>query len=749
MAFSYSSGVITQTGTDTDLSGLSGLTGVTVFAGSRKTFYEVDSVRIQFDGTCSINPNTECIIFKGTLANPWLSLGSSGNLTVGSTRRETADWCVCDRGGNRFGGGGSVTDVVIDANTGTFNWLGGSLVTGSSARFGSGANISGGVITVLGSSNATQAPWLYLDNCTISSLIIGQDDGITSSGTLTLNTPPSSESGLVLLDDYGYSNIYNGGAVSSSNLNVTGSLLSRPYGFIWEIINLADAKDKVIQIINKTSPGTSATGNMIGQNVDISFIDTEGSPVNNVKVYAVDSDSGNRNTNAAIDTQCGFTCADNQEYIGVSVGGVVPTLKLFSNVTYCVDPQANSATISDNRFGNDFIATFGAFSYNQIVDNFTADLNSVSNVELQRTRINDDLITESTKVTVDAYTELETPQKLYDRAKSYLYDNYKGETSTIVSRNGETIDAGSYDVVIDATASQAFDLTGNTITIHADTFTGNITTTGTMTLSNGALVLGTITSSNINQTTLPYSITGLQPNSRVQIYGIDTTTEVFNDIVTGTTLNGTYQEGVQFTTGDSVRVRVTNVQGLVAYQEFESTVVASSTGWNVLVSQSICQTYAAWGLSGSTITKFNADYIDDEVDLVINSNYEARELGAWWKYNLYTEQGLREFFGGITFEDEANLKINSSIVDIKLDNTTSGNVFQTDNRRIYREDLTRPVKEPTTGGGGIDVEWRSPVTIANTNNLDINLNEIKANQEVINNGVKKASLIIPHTDDLP
>ena len=119
--------------------------------------------------------------------------------------------------------------------------------------------------------------------------------------------------------------------------------------------------------------------------------------------------------------------------------------------------------------------------------------------------LTDESIAEATKATVDAYTDLETAQKFYDRAKAYLVDNYAGETSTLVSRSGDTIDAGSYDVVVDATAAVPFAFDGSVITIKTSDFAGNISTTGIVTLQNGASVSGGIEDASGVQK----SITGL------------------------------------------------------------------------------------------------------------------------------------------------------------------------------------------------------------------------------------------------
>ena len=56
MSFSYSAGVITQTGTDTDISGLNGLTGVTTTdSGFYKKYALGGTTRLVINGTLSFN----------------------------------------------------------------------------------------------------------------------------------------------------------------------------------------------------------------------------------------------------------------------------------------------------------------------------------------------------------------------------------------------------------------------------------------------------------------------------------------------------------------------------------------------------------------------------------------------------------------------------------------------------------------------------------------------------------------------
>ncbi len=210
------------------------------------------------------------------------------------------------------------------------------------------------------------------------------------------------------------------------------------------------------------------------------------------------------------------------------------------------------------------------------------------------------------------------------------------------------------------------------------------------------------------------SISNIVTGSRLRIFNETTATETENSIIGGTSFSDSYTEGTTYTSGDVVTIYITQTSGVTAQLPFTTTVVSSSSGWTVLASQVSDDVYDGYGLNGSTITKFAADYVNDEVDLTIASNFSGAELYSWWSYNLTTSQGISDFFGGITAQDAANILINNTVVSIYLDNTTTSNVIQTDNIRVYRADEDYPVKNPTSGGGGIDVVWRDRVFIAET-----------------------------------
>jgi hypothetical protein len=203
------------------------------------------------------------------------------------------------------------------------------------------------------------------------------------------------------------------------------------------------------------------------------------------------------------------------------------------------------------------------------------------------------------------------------------------------------------------------------------------------------------------------SITGILTGSKVRIYNLTAATETFIG-TPGTSYSATYTDGTTYTAGDSINVRV-HKRGRLT---FETTVVASASGWSVVANQPEDEVYTDLAIDGSLVTGFAADYVNLEVNVTIAANFNIADFYAWWSYNLESDDGIRDFVGGITAIDVGNFRINDAVVDLYIDNTTATNLRQLDNRRIFRADQAYPVK--SSGGGGIDVVWRNTVLIAVT-----------------------------------
>ncbi len=120
-------------------------------------------------------------------------------------------------------------------------------------------------------------------------------------------------------------------------------------------------------------------------------------------------------------------------------------------------------------------------------------------------QLKDPSVTELVKAAVDAYTALDTLDRVYDRAKAYLFDNYAGETAALFAVNGSALDAGARNIVIDAAAASAFAFNAgtNTITIKSAALAAgakftSFKTSGLVTLASGASVTAAYTDGAAN-----------------------------------------------------------------------------------------------------------------------------------------------------------------------------------------------------------------------------------------------------------
>lgn len=83
MAFTLSGSTITQTGTDTSLSGLAGIAGVTTSQEAGRTIYNIGAGRnLVFGGTLTINASIEGIVTNSTTTVSHIVFGSTANVLI-------------------------------------------------------------------------------------------------------------------------------------------------------------------------------------------------------------------------------------------------------------------------------------------------------------------------------------------------------------------------------------------------------------------------------------------------------------------------------------------------------------------------------------------------------------------------------------------------------------------------------------------------------------------------------------------
>ena len=208
----------------------------------------------------------------------------------------------------------------------------------------------------------------------------------------------------------------------------------------------------------------------------------------------------------------------------------------------------------------------------------------------------------------------------------------------------------------------------------------------------------------------------------------------YDDDPSSASYAATYINGEEFSTGDTYGIRFAELNGSTSFKIYDTLGLTSSTGFSVLVSEEADSVYAENAVDGSSASvtnKFTADYANDQIDLDTNSDFAATEVFAYYCYELTTSQGMYQFWDGFTAIDVANYRINTASANIFFDET-AGFVKQTDSPRIFRDDDIRPAIDPTTGGNGIEINWRNPVYgFDTTTGVTSNVNVKYVNDEKI------------------
>ena len=698
MSFSYSGGIITQTGTDTNLSGLSGLTGVTIY----DSVYVLDNVFLRVEGTLSFNGYTERMVFvnpddSGTGLNYMsiyvddgasLTIACDNGVAFGGFVQTNALLPCIDFGTRAIAGPGGATSYNGGRKFFSVHPSGSIALTG--VFVGENSNSQGIISSFNGTSELVDC--IMMTKTALSNVQYSFKGTVLIRRTTLLGAVLADRGGTYTFDGFtvGEANegfLFGGAAVSNAHTTVVDFATyntsnqdirinmqgTTNYGTVILVDSQKDAPNTVVVM----SDNDGFNFCVWQSNLTLNFLDTDLNATD-VKVYAQDVNNGSRF--GTIVVSGGTDISDSTKtYEGATASGSISFLpytafsRKISGV-YTIDNRGNS---------NGSNITFAFYKYGKLVGNVTPTLVGNGVKTVTSSVLPDANITEANKATVNAYTQIDTSAKLYDRASAYLEDNFGDYTDFVLSRSGALIDVGAYNVTIDATASSAFAISGNTITIKASTFTGDMTTTGVITLANGAVFNGTRT--DANGTILAprsVSITGLVAGSRIRVYNTTTSTQVVNQVVAGTSYTATYAEGVGYSVGDVLELRVAKIDKL----EFTTSVIPTSAGWSALVSQDSNSTYAAHGKDGSTVTGISWDSGNMQFDFNETDNViDGPDIGAWYQYFITTPTGIAEAFGALSWP-QVNRIINvTSKTAITWDNTKS-TPLQINNLWVDRDD---------------------------------------------------------------
>lgn len=522
MSFSESGGVITQSGTDLDLFSLAGVAGVTLSSfgsgSSALNVYNLGSLRLQVNGTLDIDPHHEMIVSNsGVGADGGININNGGVLNINGSRTINGEARYTEQFWLYESTPGSFNDTgLVVGNGATLNWFGGSIFMPRGVSFANGS--------VVNITNAA-ADFAQFDDAgeeESGQHQIRQDSsGLNVNGFklkrgwLTFLRPPAA------LNGYSPQHCLNALAFSSFLANVDIPL----EGFSSSGDNTRDvalwAGSRVV-LTNSPSPLILVGPNLVGSATSFGFvvrrqafnprIVSDDGPVEGAAIAFVDYDNGNREAYTSEDylntPGLQVNSGEGFEYSATTSasGGLASDLMVYTGFVVVNSAQGSSNTGQNTGpsawdyrgKSNDTTFDFDVYvaSYNHQLTSYTANLVGGETVRSGTKLFADVLVTELDRAATDALSGVSNAFEAYDVLKSFLVANYARQTQTLVSREGGTLLASTYNVVLDALAPQLCAFDGTTITLKSAAYDGLIITTGVVSAINGNVKTGGIIDSN-------------------------------------------------------------------------------------------------------------------------------------------------------------------------------------------------------------------------------------------------------------
>jgi hypothetical protein len=527
MSYSLLGFVITQDlgTTNADLSGLASIAGVTVFDDGIRKLYILDGLQLKLYGTQTINPFTECIFTQNWSAQ--YNVINYGNLTIngyrnyyGADQYSKQPWLISSENDNNY--------CFQNNSSGTLSWTGGAI---HSRR---GVSLEGSVTldTIIGDGVHVNRFQFQTSSLTINGSITLQGFRCSLGNNEPIsNLTMTGARGIDFSSTAGRENVGNGlhYVLTDYIYKLSNNGCNIRYFNTADFINTETGSELDV---NPQAPNSTSNNNggvvAVYKKIKFNVKDLSGNNLQGAKIYFYTYDDGNRvDVSSSFGAGFDFSGTDIFSLTTDASGNTATSQVLLVAHTL---PTTNTDDLNVSYYSKNGdttdLYTVDYYKYGFLKSQLDVSMKGTGEKTQDFVGLPDLSISEPNKSTVDAYTEIDTSNKFYDRAAAYLEDNFGSYTVFLVSRSGNQIDAGAYNVTINATAAAAFAITGNTITIKAGTFTGDMVTTGVITLANGALFVGSRTDANGTVTVTTLNLTGLKVNTEVRIFEAGTTTEL-------------------------------------------------------------------------------------------------------------------------------------------------------------------------------------------------------------------------------
>jgi hypothetical protein len=360
-------------------------------------------------------------------------------------------------------------------------------------------------------------------------------------------------------------------------------------------------------------------------------------------------------------------------FIPITVTGAVvgSTVKMYDNTVPATPVRVSSRIMAASSAVIDlpynFDATAKAFKlkmrksgYGEVVSTGQSYQKgtSVPFSQIQYVAVNDTTASSLTGITVNGAAKTVTVSANHTLDELYAYCQWW-------SAQLANID---YEIPLTTTGG------GNYSSTYAWSIAASVAITGTGAISLGAAALTTgaaaTTAFNWSYNSgagawVSINVAGIVNGSRVQLYDVTSSTELYNGIP-GTTL----ALNANWTADHTLRLRVTYASGVTAYLPYSALGTLTSAGAAFLVAQAADTVYNALAIDGSTCVEFVPDYPNLQIDVSDSDNITTvQRVYAWAVWAQSTAQGIALMFNSVIAQDTNNFKIDVAVVNTQLDNT--------------------------------------------------------------------------------
>ena len=512
MSFSVSNNIITQTGTDTDLTGLAGVAGVTVTTVAGVSIYNIANNRFLIEGTLTIDPEVNMLVSTLTARTDGvIRVNSGGTLNLGvevtsnNFTRVTQGLAILSNGGASSSAHNS--EILLVVSGGTLNIRGATIRTIGTIGIEDGATllVDDGVI------ETGQPVRIFTASCTIDKLLIigspalfyrratlirglsvvhsvSSQTGRNGFGILVYGPHTGATTNNTIVEFDGYTlggNIRDFAVVDEGKVRIKNTEQGSSLTFVaWLIAWSGDAN---------RSQGYA----QFAQDIQVNVIDSDGA-IAGATVFIEDTDNGSRtdartylsNNTDIVDDRITKQYATTTNSSGVAtIDNVITAIAKLStgtetngNATYDYRGKVNDST---DRF-DVLIASYG-----HLIKCVETTLKSEGRKTLTELLEVDPAITATDTTDVAAYTELDTANKLYDALKLYKVNNITattGRKSQLISASGTQLTVLSgWTLIRDETISAAYSVDTTNRIIRVKTGAGGLLATSSFTTITGSI----------------------------------------------------------------------------------------------------------------------------------------------------------------------------------------------------------------------------------------------------------------------